>query len=264
MFVLSKIFLFLLSPGLWLLALLLVGTALLWTGWRRAGRAILSGTCVFIAIPSIFPIGNLMIAALEDRFPVVKDLPGPVDGIVVLGGTVQQLVTRYRGQPSLTDGAERLTEFAALAKRFPGARLLFTGGSGLLQHQDIKETDTARQLFAQLGLDTSRIAFEGESRNTYENAVFSFRSIRPQPDQKWVLVTSAMHMPRAIGVFRKAGWRIAPYPVDFHTYGPEQRGLGFNMLAGLGAFSLALREWAGLVVYRLLGRTDAIFPAPQP
>jgi uncharacterized SAM-binding protein YcdF (DUF218 family) len=263
MFVFSKIVLFVLNPGHWLFALLVGGTVLLWTRWRRAGRWILTITCLLIALPTVLPIGQLMIATLEDRFPVVRQLDGPVDGIVVLGGTIQQIVTRYRGQPSLTDGAERLTEFVALAKRYPSARLIFTGGSGLLGRQDIKEADTARLLFAQLGLETARIVFESESRNTYENALYSHRIARPAPGQRWILVTSAMHMPRSVGVFRKAGWNPVPYPVDFHTWGPAQRGVGFVMLSGLGSLALGLREWAALVAYRVLGRTDAIFPGPQ-
>ena len=263
MFVLSKIALIVLNMGVWLLVLLLGGTALLWTRWRRVGRWILTGTCLFIAVPSILPIGQMMIATLEDRFPVVEEIKGPVDGIVVLGGTVQQLVTKYRRQPALTDGAERLTEFVALARRFPAAKLVFSGGSGLLTHQDVKETDTARLFFRQLGLDTTRILFEGDSRNTYENALYSYRLAKPKPDERWLLVTSAMHMPRAVGAFRKAGWTITPFPVDFHTYGPAQRSFGFNMLSGLGSLAPALREWAGLAVYRLLGRTDTLFPAPQ-
>lgn len=263
MFVLSKIVLFLLNPGHWLFALLVGGTVLLWTRWRRAGRTILTATCLIVAIPTIFPIGLIMTSTLEDRFPVIRRIDGPVDGIVVLGGTIRQYITRYRGQPSLTDGAERLTEFVTLAKRYPAARLVFTGGSGSLTRQDVKEAETARLFFDQLDLDTSRILFESESRNTYENAVYSYRLAKPKPGERWVLVTSAMHMPRSVGVFRKAGWDPVPFPVDYQTYGPSQRKYGLNMLGGLGSFESGLREWAALTAYRLLGRTDVLFPASQ-
>ena len=117
MFVFSKIVGFFLDPGLWLGALLLGGTIMLWTGWRRVGRWVLTATMMFIAAVTIFPVGLIMTAQLEDRFPVVHDLKGPVDGIIVLGGTIHQLITAYRGQPSLTGGAERLTESVALARR---------------------------------------------------------------------------------------------------------------------------------------------------
>jgi uncharacterized SAM-binding protein YcdF (DUF218 family) len=262
MFTLSKIVVFFLSPGVWLALLLIAGTALLWTRWRQAGRWILTITGLFVAIISIFPLGLYLIGPLEDRFPAVRELSGPVDGIIVLGGAVEQRVTRYRGQPTLTDAAERMTTFVVLAKRFPAARLVFSGGSGLLFDQEMKETETARLFFTQMGIDQTRILFEAESRNTYENAIHSFRLVRPGPGERWVLVTSAMHMPRAVGVFRKAGWKPIPYPVDFHTFGPEQRGLGFNMFNGLFSLTIGLREWTALIAYRLLGRTDAIFPTP--
>lgn len=263
MFIFSKIVVLLLNPGVWLFALLAVGTLLLWTRWRRIGRGILTATCLIVVIPTVLPLGIVMIGALEDRFPTVRRIDGSVDGIVVLGGAVKQVVTQYRNQPSLTDGAERMTEFVALAKRYPAARLVFSGGSGLVGHPDVKETDTARLFFDQLGLDTSRVIFEGESRNTHENALFSHRLARPGPGERWVLVTSAMHMPRSVGVFRKVGWKPLPYPVDYVTYGAAQRRFGFDMLSGLASFGLALREWTALAAYRLLGRTDTFFPAPQ-
>lgn len=262
MFVLSKIFLFFLSPGMWLTGLLLMGTGLLWTRWQRAGRWILSACAVFIALISILPVGWLLISPLEDRFPVLRTVPGKVDGIVVLGGAVQQLVTQYRGQPALTGGAERMTEFIVLAKKHPQARLAFSGGSGLLFSQDVKETDTARLFMAQFGLDLSRVTFEADSRNTFENAVFTHRQMNPKPGERWVLITSASHMPRSMGAFRKAGWDPIAYPVDFLTYGPQQFSLGFNLQSGLSGLSTGLREWMALLVYRVLGRTDTFLPRP--
>lgn len=263
MFVLSKIFLFFLSPGMWLAALLIVGTGMLWTRWQRAGRWILSLTVVFIAVMSIFPIGWLLVTPLEDRFPIVRKLDGKIDGIVVLGGAVQQLVTKYRGQPTLTGGAERMTEFIVLARKHPEAKLAFSGGTGLLTNNEVKEADTARLFFAQFGLDASRIVFEADSRNTFENAVYTYRTLQPKSGERWVLITSAQHMPRSVGAFRQAGWDPIPYPVDFQTFGSKQRTLGFDMLSGLGVFASALREWAALAVYRILGRTDALFPKPR-
>ncbi|MDA0652369.1 MAG: YdcF family protein [Proteobacteria bacterium] len=261
---LSKIFNFFLHPGLWIGFLLLAGTVLLWTRWRKTGRWILSVMMAFIVLVTAMPVGLLMIEPLENRFPVVTKFSGPIDGIIVLGGTVRQLMTKYRGQPSLTDGAERLTEFIALAKQYPKAKLAFSGGSGLLLRQDVKETETARLFFAQMGLDTTRVVFEDESRNTYENALYCYKLLSPKPQERWVLITSASHMPRAVGSFRKAGWTVTPFPVDFSTYGPEQRQVGFNMMSGIGWFGTALRAWSGLLVYRVLGRTDTLFPAPDP
>jgi uncharacterized SAM-binding protein YcdF (DUF218 family) len=205
----------------------------------------------------------MMIEVLENRFPVVTKFTGPVDGIMVLGGSINQLTTKYRGQPSLTGGAERLTEFIALAKQYPQAKLVFSGGSGLVRHQDVKEAETARLFFAQMGLDTRRVIFEDQSRNTFENAHYSFKLVSPKPQERWVLITSASHMARSIGTFRKAGWSLIPFPVDFLTHGAEQRHMEFNIITGISRFATGFRAWSGLLVYRLLGRTDALFPGPH-
>ena len=260
---LSKILKIFLQPGLWVGVLLLAGTILLWTRWQRTGRWVLTITMVFVVLVTVFPVGLLMIEPLENRFPIVTKLTAPIDGIIVLGGTVNQFNTKYRGQASLTDGAERLTEFIALAKKHPKAKLAFTGGSAHILRQDVKETETARLFFAQMGLDTSRIVFEDKSRNTYENAVYSYKLLSPGPRERWVLITSASHMPRSVGVFLKAGWKPIPFPVDFSTYGPDQRQFGLDMIGGLRKFATGLNAWAGLLVYRLLGRTDTLFPAPH-
>lgn len=263
MFLLAKTVNFILRPGLWIGVLLLVGTVLLWTRWRRTGRWILTVTVAFIVLVTVFPAGQFMIATLENRFPVVTEFTGPVDGIIVLGGAVEQLTTKYRGQPSLTGGAERMTEFVALAKRYPQARLLFSGGSGLILHEDVKETDTAKLFFNQMGLNTDRVMFEDKSRNTFENAVYSYQLAKPKPEERWVLITSASHMPRSVGTFSKAGWRVVPFPVDFATRGPVQWRPGLDMINGLKQFGTGLRAWVALVTYRLLDRSDVLFPAPH-
>jgi uncharacterized SAM-binding protein YcdF (DUF218 family) len=264
MFILSKIFLFGINPGVWVLILLLVGTGLLWTRRNAMGRALLTGTTIYLTLIAVLPMGQIMLGPLENRFPVIKKIDRPVHGIIVLGGTISQQLTADRGQPALTDGAERLTEFVKLARDYPEAKLVFTGGSGQLFGQELKEAAVARQFFINSGLDPERITFEGESRNTLENAKFTYRLMKPVGDEKWILVTSASHMPRAMGTFRKAGWTPVAYPVDFHTLKEPAWGLGFNLTGGLNSLGSGLYEWFGLISYRLLGRTDDIFPAPRP
>ncbi len=263
MFLAAKTFNFFFQPGLWIGILLVAGTILLWTKWQRTGRWILTVTMVFVVLVTTVQVGLLMIEPLENRYPIVTKFTGPIDGIIVLGGSIKQLTTKYRGQPSQNGRAERLTEFIALAKLHPNAKLVFSGGSGSLLHQDVKEAETARLFFAQMGLDTKRVVFEDQSRNTFENALNSFKLVSPKPQERWVLITSASHMPRSVGTFRKVGWKLIPFPVDFSTYGPEQRRVGFDMISGIGRFEAGLRAWSGLLIYRLLGRTDALFPAPR-
>lgn len=262
-FYLSKALLFLVDPGNVLLILLCAGAWLSWTRWRRLGRRLITvGALLGLAMASL-PFGTWMIVSIENRFPVVRELPERVDGIVVLGGVVNQVVTQARGQTSINGAIERLTEFAVLARRYPEAKLVFTGGSGDPSRQDVKEADYLRQILDVLGLDVDRIVLENQSRNTHENAVLTHKLVAPKPDETWVLITSALHMPRAFGSFRKAGWRMIPYPVDFNYTGDMTFELSFNFRSGIGTLSVAIREWLGLAVYWATGKTDALFPAPD-
>ena len=261
MFAASKILWDLIQPGTVILALMIVGTALLWTRRRRAGRNLLVVGAVAALAVATLPIGSWLLLPLENRFPTVRSLPDKVDGIVVLGGAVSPRLTDARGQPALNETAERMTTFVALARRFPDARQVFTGGSGSLIYTELKETEVARQLFGELGLDTSRIDFEDKSRNTYENALYTRDLVQPKPGEVWVVVTSAFHMPRAYGCFSRVGWKVLPYPVDYMTLGDYRMNVGLSLSGGLGAIEFALHEWVGLLYYRLMGYTDALFPS---
>lgn len=262
-FTLSKVLWFLVSPDFLLLAAILAGTVLLWSPWPRAGRVVVSIAAMAALVVATLPLGQTLIRTLEDRFPVVRVLPAHVDGIVALGGVVDQFVTAARGQVALTGAAERLTELAALARRYPDAKLVFTGGSGDLFRQDVKEADVIEPLLSALGLDPTRVIVESQSRNTHENAVLTHALAAPKEGETWLLVTSAFHMPRAIGCFRRAGWRVVAYPVDFNTAGNEPFRLSFNLSGGIAALGGGIHEWLGLMFYWLSGRTDALFPAPE-
>lgn len=262
MFVISQIYNFVTDPAVLVPVLLAAGTLLLWTRWQRAGRALVAITVVFTLIVSVFPVGGYLASILENRFPVIRDLPQQVAGIITLGGAINQFVTAARGQPALSAGAERLTEFVALARRYPDARLVFTGGSADLSRPEVSEADAARKFFHRMGLDPDRVTYEPRARNTFENAVFSYQMMKPKPDENWILITSALHMPRSVGAFRKAGWNPIPYPVDFTTEWPFRFALGLRITQGIESFSLALHEWMGLVIYRTLGRSGELYPGP--
>ncbi len=266
-FISSKIFWFLFNPGnllvLGLLAGYLAGFAP-WARLRRLGRIVLGTTLGAMLAVAILPIGSWLTLPLEERFPAPAVLPQRVNGIVALGGALHLRRSADRGAAQLNEYAERMIAFADLARRFPEARLIFTGGSGSLRDRAIRESDFAPGLMADLGLDPGRVLFERESRNTYENAVYSKRLAKAPPDEVWLLVTSAFHMPRAMGVFRAAGWNVVPYPVDYQTSGPGQGGLGFDLAGGLQLIGLGLHEWVGLAAYRALGWTATLYPAPKP
>ena len=111
-------------------------------------------------------------------------------------------------------------------------------------------------------LPSRRILFEDRARNTYENAVFSRSLAQPRPGERWLLVTSAAHMPRAVGCFEQLGWPVIAYPVDYRTTGRLERGRGSTSSLRLRELDEAGRAWVGLVVYWLTGRIGAPFPAP--
>jgi len=156
----------------------------------------------------------------------------------------------------------RLLATAELARRYPEARILFSGGSGNLFAADDRDADAARPLLAALGVALDRVVFEDRSRNTHENAVESMRLARPKPGEVWLLVTSAFHMPRAVGCFRQAGWSVLAYPVDRRADPDEGISLMRTPARRLSEFGRGFKETLGLAVYRMLGRTDALWPRP--
>ena len=108
-----------------------------------------------------------------------------------------------------------------------------------------------------------QVTFEARSRTTRENAVYTRELVEPKPGERWLLVTSSWHMPRAIGCFRQVGFDVTAYPVDFRTRGPSDRVRPFQYASeGLRRLDLATKEWAGLIGYRLMGYVPEIFPDP--
>lgn len=204
----------------------------------------------------LFPVGDVLMRPLEAEFPVKEDL-GKVDGIIVLGGGEDVPASRQSGQPQLGEGGDRYIAALALAQRYPEARVLFSGGSGRLRDMtgtEVSEAAIAKQIFETLGIAPERMLFEGRSQNTTGNARLSHALTKPRAGSRWVLITSAFHMPRAIDSFTAAGWEeVVPFPVDFRTRDwPD--GLGWNFQRNLGLTNTALREWTGQVVYSLTGR----------
>jgi len=258
--VLSKVIWGIVAPETSLLILLIFGTVLLWTRRNKAGGVIITSSVVIIAMISIFPFSAWIFHPLENRFPIPFKLPEKVDGIIVLAGAENISVTAARGQPSLHGGGERLTTFVWLARLYPNAILLFSGGSGSLMDQKQKSDDTARKLFDQLGLEAERVQYESGSKNTAESASKSYQLVQPKPGQNWILVTSAFHMPRSVGLFRKVGWQVIPYPVDFNT--TNSSSMNFDLME-VGRFSQGLREWVGLAAYRITGQMTELFPEPH-
>lgn len=164
-------------------------------------------------------------SALEHRFgPAVLRDSERIAGIVVLGGNVS-----------------RILEAARLGAKFPGVPVILSGA-------DLGEQAAAS---ARASLE-GRIVFDGRPQNTFENALFSKELAQGGQVGRWLLVTSTLHMPRAMGVFRAVGFAVEPWPVADGT------GLAKDRAA------LVLHELIGLVAYRLLGRSQSFFPGPLP
>ncbi|RUT91812.1 YdcF family protein, partial [Mesorhizobium sp. M7A.T.Ca.US.000.02.2.1] len=188
-------------------------------------------------------------------------LPAKVDGIVVLGGGFEGAINLARGGYELNSSGDRMVETAVLARRFPTAKVVVSGGTGALFLDGEGDAATAPRLLTALGVAADRLILENKSRNTYENAVFTKELVTPKPGETWLLVTSAFHMPRAKALFDKAGFATVPWPVDYRTSGKEGIGLfRDNPADSLQATTMAIREWIGLFAYWLSGRINQPFP----
>jgi len=262
-FVLSKTAGFFALPSNLFISIGIAGLVLLCTRFTRLASWFVVTSIVLIALAGLSPLGNALILPLEQRFPPWDPSRGPPDGIVVLGGAIWPDVSAARGVVKLGDSAERITATVELARRYPKARIIFSGGSAALVSDQIPEAPFAVRELEALGVPGERITAEEQSRNTVENAVFSRLIANPKPGERWLLVTSAYHMPRAIAVFRAVGFDVDAYPVDWRTRGPVDAVKPFSSLSdGLGRTDTAVHEWVGLVVYRLTGKTKELFPGP--
>lgn len=262
-FAASKILGFFALPSNLLIAVGIVGLVLLCTRFTRLGSWLVVTSLVLIAITGLSPLGNVLMIPLEQRFPAWDASRGAPDGIVVLGGAITPEVSAFRDAVALNEAAERITVAAELARRYPNARIVYSGGSNaLLLDHAIEAPFAVRELEA-LGVAHDRITAEEQSRNTMENAVYSRLVAQPKPNERWLLVTSAFHMPRSIAAFRAAGFAVEAYPVDWRTRGTLDAARFFGSLSeGLARTDTAVHEWAGLVAYRLTGKTKELFPAP--
>lgn len=261
-FVLSKVLWFLIQP-LNLIALLLISSALAsWRGMAGTARWMRVLAMLGLVAPILLPIDKWLLIPLETRFSAPNPMPQKVDGIILLGGAQRPSLTDYWKEPELNASAETLTTFLALARRYPQAKLVFSGGSGDILRQELSEEETVRLFLKQQGFDNSRVQYENKSRNTYENALLSQRLIQPRQGESWLMITNARTVPRAMGVFRKLGWNVTPVPAD-HTVIPDrEREPQLNLALAFAAINEGLHEWLGLGAYYFSGKSNDLFPAP--
>jgi len=262
-FILSKTFGFFAMPSNAIAALFVIAALLLAIGWRRSGRRLLAFAVVVLLVIGYSPLSTLMLLPLTERFPAWQSDGHDPDGIIVLGGAINPDVSAARGSVELEGSGERVLAMLQLARRFPRAKIIFTGGSANLTATPIPEAPIAGRLLDEFGVARDRIILESRSRTTEENAVFTRELVTPQPGQRWLLVTSAFHMPRSVGAFRAVGFDVEPYPVDWGLRGWGDALMPLETLGqGLRRADLALHEWTGLITYRLRGKSSELFPGP--
>jgi uncharacterized SAM-binding protein YcdF (DUF218 family) len=255
-FVLSKILSFFLVPSNIMVSIGIVGIGLVAIGRARIGRWMLVTSVILITAVGVLPIGTGLALPLENRFPRWDSTRGSPTGIIVLGGGVIKTgVSANRGEIVVGESADRIIAASELARNYPNAHVMFVG---------ISEGDFVIRFFENLGVPQDRIIVEGKSHNTAENAAFAKQLAMPKPGERWLLVTSAIHIPRAVGAFRKVGFAVDAYPVDYQTAGAQDLWtLSASVMGGIGMMDRAVHEWTGLLVYWITGRISALFPGPK-
>lgn len=262
-FVLSKLLWSFVMPLNLCAILLCAGAVLSSVGrerMRRAGKFLIGSGIVLLLGFGVMPLGHDTLVLLEARYPPLDTKrAGSVDGIILLGGAVETRIPAINGLPEINDNADRITEFVRLARLHPQARLVFTGGSAeITGGGGPPEADLIAPLLETLGLGGRGIVYERQSRNTYENVILSRDLVKPKAGERWILVTSAFHMPRSVAVFESAGWPVIPAPSDFRTDGkiiilPRR----FDVLRAMEESGIAIKELIGFVAYSLSGKISS-------
>ncbi len=261
-FILSKTVAVLLRPSILVCLIGVIGLLLMATRWRRSGRALAIVSLVAIIGLGVSPLGLVLAHVLENRFPQWEASRGAPDGIVVLGGSISPKMSQLRNETVVGGDAGRIFAMARLARAYPQARIIYTGGDGTLQGKEGIEADYVPPLLDMFDVARDRVILESRSRNTVENAAFSKELVKPKPGERWLLVTSAQHMPRAIGCFRRAGFPVEAYPTDWRTELEPSYWPNLNIGGNLARLDSVAAEWTGLLAYWLTGKTSAFFPVP--
>ena len=267
-FLFSKLAWALLSPTNLIIIALLLGVIFLLIHQVSTAKKFLIPTALFSFTMMIYPIGDYLMEPLESRFAIPSPLPTEVDGIIILGGGEDLKRSLSWNVAELGSGGDRYIGAADLANLYPNTPVIFAGGSGLMRVQDSSgEGNIAMKLLTSVGIDRERLIIESRSRNTFEN----FKYLKPLlPNFKdgdargrYLLVTSAYHMPRAVGIARAQGVEVIPYPVDYYSNSDGLRYFDINMSEHLKVVEKAWKEWLGLLAYYITGKTDTLLPSPE-
>ena len=223
----------------------------------RRGRAltwVVAGTLYLWAAAT--PIVALkLVNSLEQQYPVVniEELPEAEVAIVLGGVSVpSQPLNPYA---DLKAGSDRILHAARLFKAGKVGRILVSSGRPISQADARSEAEVIAEFLNEFGIDSTNIVLDGASRNTHENAINSLAVMQKNELSSALLVTSALHMPRAAAVFRRAGVNFSPVSIDALS-SSLAKGSIFAFLPTSRALDISTRsikEWIGLLVYRVRG-----------
>lgn len=230
---------------------------------KKLGNRIIIITSIIFVTFGFLPIGYNLLVFLERQYDVPSTMPENVDGIIVLGGSFNSYLSEKTGRIAVNSNISRMVDFVALSKKYPNAKKVFSGGSGNILRPDRKEADDAKQFLNMLGLNGENFIYERESKNTYENASFSKKLLKPKKSENWMIITSDFHMPRTMAVFKQLNWDVIPYPTGAKTTG-EYKMLqnNFNVIGNFFFLHKAVKEIIGVGVYYLTGKSALLFPYP--
>jgi uncharacterized SAM-binding protein YcdF (DUF218 family) len=252
MFLASKLFWFVIAP--FNLAIFALTGAMFAMMLKQHILARKLGILAFsiLLIFGVLPTGQFMVRYLETRFAAPAPMPARVSGIIILGGALDTGLGTVHGTPQVNASADRINTFVTLARQYPRARLVYTGGIGAIDGRGQSEGSMIRDMLAKVYNFNpgARLSVEDQSRTTAENVTLTKAQQQPLADQEWLLVTSASHMPRALGSFRAGGWNVTPVPADYLTGGTAHH----TFLENMNLSHTAVKEIVGIAAYALTGK----------
>lgn len=255
-FYIAKLAWVLLALDSLLIIWLALGVLSLLLAWQRLAKWLLSSLLLVCLVIGLFPVGEWLLYSLERQYPPISLQAETVEGVIVLGGGEQNAQTHAWQQVSLGSGGERPLALLQMVRRLPAEiPIVFTGGTGKMTAQGMSGAEVVQQLLRDHGIDVERVTFEDKSRNTVENAVLSQRLVQPKPEENWLLITSAFHMPRSVAIFCSQDWQVTPYPVDFRSRKDKLLRLDWDFAKHLKNLNTAYKEWLGIVAYKVAGKS---------
>lgn len=255
-FILSKLFWIVFRPLNFLFFMALAGMLAGRLGWRKLRTALLAFSISAFVLFGFTQFTDYLLNRLETSVPA-GEIPVQPAGIIVLGGGIGSVGAQYQ----LAEASDRLIKGLELKRLHPGARFIYSGGSGALLVDQTAEAHSAAAVVGALHGDDRGMELEDRSRSTWENAIEVAAMLGTDKSKPQLLVTSASHMPRAVGCFRRLGVNVIPVPTDFRADPLAFPWLSDETPNQFLKLSLLVKEFIGLAAYRLSGRTDEWFPS---